>query len=110
MPHQFFLLFQSHQSRRFRVSEHGAATEYYTAYFDQNFAKRRVRDQANSLRSIVQRARRPENPSKEAAVRNAHPKNKPRRHALISGEHQMQMYVPRLTLLSKYSEKEAKCL
>ena len=36
-------------------------------------------NQANSLKSLVQRARRPENPSKETAVRNAHPKNKPRR-------------------------------
>jgi hypothetical protein len=49
------------KSQRFRVSEHGAAIECCTTYFDQNFAKRRVRDQANSLRSLVQRARRPEN-------------------------------------------------
>jgi hypothetical protein len=28
---------------------------------------------------LMQRARRPENPSEETAVRNAHPKNKPRR-------------------------------
>ena len=67
-----FLFFQSRQSQRFRVSDHSAATRCYAAYFDQNFAERRVRDQANSHRSFVQHARRPENPSEEKAVRNAH--------------------------------------
>ena len=53
------VLFHPRQSQRFRVShDHGAATGCSTAYFDQSFAKRRVWDQANSHRSIVQRLKR----------------------------------------------------
>ena len=40
---------------------------------------RRVRGQANSLKSLVHRARCPENPPRETAIQNAHPKNNPRR-------------------------------
>ena len=58
----------------FLVSKHAATTECCTAYFNQRLAKRRVRYQANSHRSLMQRARCLENSSKETiAVRNAYP-------------------------------------
>lgn len=58
-----FLLFHPRQSLRSRAShDHGAATGCRS---NQNSANRMVWDQSNSLKSLVHRARRLENSSRE---------------------------------------------
>src|SRR5947209_8253688 len=63
------------------VSKHGATSECCTACFNQRTAKRRLRDQASSHKSLMQDPRCPENSSEETtAVRHTHlPKDKDRR-------------------------------